>query len=207
MEGRIVLHVDMDAFFAAVEERDKPWLAGLPIVVGSDPKEGHGRGVVATSNYKARVYGIRSAMPITEAWRRSEAAGQEGKPKVIFLLGRHHRYREVSHSIMEYLGTLGGVLEPASIDEAYLELQVTSDMRQGEKDRWKEAEELAREIKKHILETEKLTCSVGIGPNKLIAKIASGFKKPDGLTVIHPGDIQKFLDPLPVREIPDLIKK
>ncbi len=206
MEKRIILHIDMDAFFAAVEERDKPRLAGLPIVVGADPKDGHGRGVVATANYKAREYGIRSAMPISEAWRRSEAAAAEGKPRAVFLLGRHRRYEEVSGSIMEYLGTIGGTLEPASIDEAYLEIKTQNSKLKtsNEKSLWKEAEKKAREIKTHILKTEKLTCSIGIGPNKLVAKIVSGFRKPDGLTVVRPEEIGVFLNPLPIREIPGI---
>src|SRR3989338_5013496 len=120
--NRIVLHLDMDAFFAAIEERDKPRLKGLPIVVGSDPMEGKGRGVVSTANYKAREYGIRSALPISTAWRFSEEAFKRGKPKAVFIGGNHSRYSEVSRQIMDYLRKRFEVFEQASIDEAYLEI-------------------------------------------------------------------------------------
>jgi DNA polymerase IV (DinB-like DNA polymerase) len=191
----------MDAFFASVEERDKPRLRGLPIVVGADPKGGAGRGVVSTANYKAREYGIKSALPISEAWRRSEIAFREGKPRAIFLEGSYRRYSEVSEEIMNYLRSLGGTVEPASIDEAYVELKATSDKRHGT---WKYAEEKAKEIKEHIKKKQGLTCSIGIGPNKLISKIAAGMDKPDGLTVIYPELVEGFLDPLSVREIPGI---
>ena len=204
---RIILHIDMDAFFAAIEERDKPWLKGKPIVVGADPSspagEGKGRGVVSTANYKAREYGIHSAQPISEAWRLSEAAAQKGQPRAEFLTGSYERYSEVSRVIMEYLRTQGDVFEPGGIDEAYLELQsqpTTHNLQQ----QWKEAEEKAQEIKRYIKRNFKLTCSIGIGPNKLIAKIAAGVKKPDGLTVVKPDEVQEFLDPMPARALPGI---
>ncbi len=200
MSERIVLHLDMDAFFAAIEERDKPRLKGLPIVVGADPKGGAGRGVVSTANYKAREYGIKSALPISEAWRRSEEAARQGKPRAVFLGGSFSRYREVSREIMDYLRTQAAVVEEASIDEAYIEKSKFKNQNAT----WEEAEELAKKIKKHIWETQKLAGSIGIGPNKLIAKIASGFKKPDGLTVVRREEVQAFLDPLTVREIPGI---
>jgi len=135
---RIVLHMDMDAFFAAVEERDKPWLKGKPIVVGADPNspagEGKGRGVVSTANYAARKYGIRSALPISTAWRLSEEAKKRGEEPAVFLLGNYGRYREVSESIMGYLRSVAAVAEVASVDEAYLEpsmSHVTRDMGFG----------------------------------------------------------------------------
>lgn len=213
---RIVLHIDMDAFFAAVEERDKPRLKGQPIVVGADPKGGQGRGVVSTANYKAREYGIHSAQPISIAWRLSEEAARKGKPRAVFLEPDFRNYSETSKAIMDYLRTKGETLEQASIDEAYLEIktdnlsseggssyggQLTTDNKENF---WKRIEEKAKEIKREILKNQKLTCSVGIGPNKLIAKIAAGRHKPDGLTIVKPDEIQKFLDPLPVREIPGI---
>lgn len=205
MNERVVLHVDMDAFFASVEERDKPWLKGKPIVVGADPNspagEGRGRGVVSTANYAARKYGIHSALPISVAWRLSEEARRAGKESAVFLLGNYRRYSEVSENIMAYLRTVASIVEAASIDEAYLEL-ATSDMRQGTWNSWETAEAEAREIKEHIKKTQGLTCSVGIGPNKLIAKMASGMEKPDGLTIIHSEGVQEFLDPQPVEAIP-----
>src|SRR3989344_2209374 len=126
---RIIAHLDMDAFFAAVEERDQPWLSGKPIVIGADPNEGRGRGVVSTANYKAREYGIHSAMPISTAWRLSEEAKKAAKPPAVFLPGNHDKYSEVSERIMEILrkylsaGEAGSpIIEVASIDEAYFEL-------------------------------------------------------------------------------------
>lgn len=207
MGERIVLHMDMDAFFASVEEHDKPWLKGKPIAVGADPNspagEGMGRGVVSTANYAARKYGIRSALPISVAWRLSEEARRAGKEPAVFLLGNYQRYREVSESIMAYLRTVAPVVEVASVDEAYFEL--TYDRRlmtNDERSEWEVAKGKAREIKAHIKKTQGLTCSIGIGPNKLIAKMASGMEKPDGLTVVHPEGVMAFLDPQPVQALP-----
>ena len=206
--SRIILHIDMDAFFAAVEERDKPRLKGLPIVVGADPNspagEGTGRGVVSTANYKAREYGIHSAQPISIAWRLSEEAVKHGKPRAVFLEPDFRAYSGVSKAIMDYLRTKGDVLEQASIDEAYLQLKISNDKIQITNDEWVYAEKAAREIKDYIKENQKLTCSIGIGPNKLIAKIAAGRQKPDGLTVVKLEETQKFLDPLSVKEIPGI---
>ena len=113
---RIVLHIDMDAFFAAIEERDKPRLRGLPLVVGADPKGGAGRGVVSTANYAARAYGIHSAQPISTAWRLSREAVQQGKPAAVFLDVDMRRYGEVSRHIMEYLRAQGGVVAQPDAD-------------------------------------------------------------------------------------------
>ena len=130
---RIVLHVDMDAFFAAVEERDKLRLRGRPIVVGSDPKAGKGRGVVSTANYAARKYGIHSALPITKAWQLSQQAKKAGKPEVVFMGVDMAKYARVSANIMQYLESLvtsgewqGGAFEQASVDEAYLEFPISN---------------------------------------------------------------------------------
>lgn len=189
---RIVLHIDMDAFFASVEERDKPRLRGLPIVVGSDPAGGKGRGVVATANYAARKYGIKSAMPISRAWDLSQQAKKAGKPEVVFMEGSFRRYGEASREIFAYIATKGFAFEAASVDECYLELH-DSDFETGEK--------LACEIQDHVQEKFGLSCSIGVGPNKLISKIAAGMKKPHGLTVVREEEVQNFLDPLPVREL------
>ncbi len=193
---RLIAHVDMDAFFAAIEERDNPRLRGLPIVVGADPQQGEGRGVVATSNYAARAYGIQSAMPISRAWHASEAARQRGKPPVTFLSVDMRKYRAVSNRVLALLRRLVSVVEQASIDEAYLDL---SHLESFER-----AEELCRAIKQAIREQEQLTASIGLGPNKLIAKIASGRQKPDGLTVVRKDQVEAFLDPLPIRTIPGI---
>lgn len=193
---RIVSHLDMDAFFAAIEEREHPALRGLPVVVGADPRGGKGRGVVSTANYKAREYGIHSALPISMAWRLSEAARRQGNPPVTFLPVRMERYAEVSARVMETVRCFVLLVEPASIDEAYFDLSSCESYRL--------AEEVCRKIKLAIRDEEHLTASVGIGPNKLIAKIASGLRKPDGLTIVREEEAAAFLAPLPVRTIPGI---
>ena len=193
---RIIAHLDMDAFFAAVEERRDPELRGRPVVIGADPKSGKGRGVVATASYAARRYGIRSATPISRAWRLAEAARRRGEPATVFLRGNHALYREVSARIMALVAERADAFEEASIDEAYLDLSSLADFHN--------AETHARTVKALILEREGLTCSVGIGPNKLVAKIASDFRKPDGLTVVRPEAVEDFLDPLSIRVIPGI---
>ncbi len=206
MNQRIILHIDMDYFFAQIEERENPQFKGKPVVVGADPKGGRGRGVVSTANYIARKYGIHSGMPISKAYQLC--------PKAIFLPVNMELYRKVSKEIMEIIKKYAENFEPVSLDEAYLDLKKYSNILQNVRisDRknerimiekiYKEAEKLAKKLKKEIFEKEKLTSSVGIGPNKLIAKIASQKAKPNGLLVIKPKDIQKFLDPLDVEEIP-----
>lgn len=193
---RIIGHVDMDAFYAAVEARYNPALRDKPVVVGADPKAGQGRGVVTAANYAARRYGIRSATPISRAWRLAEAARRRGEPETIFVRDNHKLYREVSERIMAMLAHAADAFEEASIDEAYLDL--------SSRESFEAAAEHARALKAEIGRREGLTCSVGIGPNKLVAKIASDFKKPDGLTVVGPGEVQAFLDPLPIRVIPGI---
>ncbi len=190
---RIIAHLDMDAFFAAIEERDNPQFRGLPLVVGADPKEGRGRGVVSTANYKAREYGIRSAMPISTAWQLSQAAKRQGRPGVIFFPGN---YRRVSQRIMALVRTVSPTVQVRSIDEAYFDVSLT--------DSYEKAVEICQDLKKKIHVQEKLTASVGIGPNNLIAKIASDYQKPDGLTVVKEENVEDFLAPLPVRVIPGI---
>ena len=193
---RIVVHLDMDAFYAAVEERRDPALRGRPIVVGADPKGGTGRGVVTTASYAARQYGIRSALPISRAWRLAEAARRRGEPEAVFVRGDRGLYREVSARIMAIAARGTDAFEEASIDEAYLDLSSLGDFAR--------AEAHTKALKAEILEREGLTCSAGIAPNKLVAKIASDFQKPDGLTVVLPEAIEAFLDPLPIRRIPGI---
>jgi DNA polymerase IV (archaeal DinB-like DNA polymerase) len=193
---RIVAHVDMDAFYAAVEERYSPELRGRPVVVGADPKSGKGRGVVAAANYAARRYGIRSALPISRAWRLAEVARKRGEVEAVFVRGNMSLYREVSKRIMAIIAHGADAFEEASIDEAYVDLSSL-----GQMDR---AQAHVNALKREIRAREDLTCSVGIGPNRLVAKIASDFKKPDGLTVVRPEDVQAFLDPLRVRVIPGI---
>lgn len=184
----------MDAFFAAIEERDNPRFKGMPLVVGADPADGAGRGVVSTANYPARAYGIRSAMPISKAWQLSEAARRKGLPRVAFLEVNMAKYAEVSHRIMETLRRRVEHTEQASVDEAYFDVSFLGDY---EKER-----QLAREIKNEIKDNERLTASIGIGPNKLIAKIASDSQKPDGLTVVPEAEAEQFIEPMGIRVIP-----
>lgn len=193
----------MDAFFAAIEEREHPRLAGRPIVVGADPEEGEGRGVVATANYAARVYGIHSAMPISTAWRLAEEGRRKGGAAVVFMEGDFSKYTEASRRIMSLIRQFSPRIEEASIDEAYFDLSPAGTFRK--------ARGLAGEIKNKIRRSERLTASIGIGPNKMIAKIASDMEKPDGLTVIGDDDegtssaiIRERLAPLPVRKIPGI---
>jgi DNA polymerase IV (DinB-like DNA polymerase) len=198
---RIIGHLDMDAFFASIEERDHPRLRGLPIVIGADPEDGRGRGVVSTANYAARKYGIRSALPITAAWRFSEAARKKGLPPAVFMGVDMEKYVDVSRRVMEVLrGVLGvqaAIVEQASVDEAYFDLSFTGT--------YEKACEVARAVKQEIKARENLTASVGIGPNKLIAKIAADMRKPDGLTIVRgdvSGEAEKFLAPMSIRVIP-----
>ena len=193
---RLIGHLDMDAFFAAIEERDHPELKGRPVVVGADPAGGKGRGVVATANYPARQYGIHSALPISQAWKASEAARRRGLPAAVFVRGRHRRYSEVSGRIMAILHRFAPVVEEASIDEAYFDLSFAGS--------YERAAEICRQIKAEIKTREDLTASIGLGPNKLVAKIASDFQKPDGLTVVTAEEAENFLAPLPVRKIPGI---
>lgn len=191
---KIIAHIDMDAFFAAVEERERPWLKGLPIAIGSDPKGGEGRGVVSTANYMAREYGIRSALPISKAWKFSEKAKSEGKPGVAFLVPSMGQYSESSKVVFDIVANYSSKMQITSIDEAYFDLSHLKS--------FKKAEEVCEEIKQNVKKKTKLTCSVGIAPNKMIAKIASDFQKPNGLTVVKECDVTNFLAPLSVRKIP-----
>jgi len=183
---RIIFHVDMDQFFAAVEEREHPEIKGKPVVVGADPKEGKGRGVVSTCNYEARKFGVRSGMPISKAWKRC--------PQAVFLSVNYRLYLKVSAQVMDILSKYADKFESWGIDEAFLD--VTSKVKDYE-----DARKLALEIKMEIYEKEKLTCSIGVGPNKLVAKIASDFQKPDGLTVVEDKDVKTFLTPLDIDKL------
>ncbi|HEX9284608.1 MAG TPA: DNA polymerase IV, partial [Nitrospirales bacterium] len=153
---RIVAHIDMDAFFAAVEERDTPRFRGLPLAVGADPESGKGRGVVAAANYKAREYGIHSAMPISTAWRLSEDARRKGQPPVVFLSVDMKKYAAVSARVMAIVRSFAPVVEEAGIDEIYCDLSSSGS--------YAKAEEVCRAIKQEIQAKERLTASVGIGP-------------------------------------------
>ncbi len=184
----------MDAFFASVEERDNPRFRGKPLVVGADPKGGEGRGVVSTANYKAREYGMHSAMPISRAWRLAEEARAAGKPAAVFCAVNMRKYGEVSRRIMGIASEKVLCVEQTSIDEAYLDLSSAGS--------YQAAEKIAREIKSSIGKKERLTTTVGIGPNRFIAKIATEMHKPDGLTVIREEAAAGTIAPLPLRAIP-----
>jgi DNA polymerase-4 len=177
---RWIAHMDLDAFFASCEQRDDPALRGRPVVVGARPGQ---RGVVAAASYEARRYGIRSAMPIAEAARRC--------PHAVYLRPDLEKYRRVSRQVFEVLGTLTPSVETASIDEAYLDVSGLERLL-GPPDT------IGREIKHRIHAATGLTASVGIGPNRLIAKLGSEYRKPDGLTVVSPAQVADFLAPMPV---------
>ena len=195
---RIILHLDMDAFFAAVEERENPQFKGMPLVVGADPKGGRGRGVVSTCNYIARKYGIHSALPISKAY--------ELCPEAIFLPVNMELYQKVSENIMAIIKRYSPIWETVSLDEAYLDLShIFYDRRKRSiGNLWEEAENLAKKLKKEIFEKEKLTSTVGIGPNKLIAKMAAEKAKPNGLLIIKPNQVKKFLEPLDIEGLPGI---
>lgn len=193
---RIIAHLDMDAFFAAIEERDTPAFRGIPLVVGADPLGGKGRGVAATSNYLARAYGIHSATPISTAWRLSEAARRAGKPPVTFVSVDMQKYARVSGNVMRIVQCFIPSVEQASIDEVYGDVSWTGS--------YEEAERICRRLKAEIRSKEQLTASIGIAPNKLIAKIASGWRKPNGLTIVREEEAQAFLAPLSIRAIPGI---
>jgi DNA polymerase IV (DinB-like DNA polymerase) len=184
--GRVLLHVDMDAFYAAVEIRENPELEGKPVVVGADPRE-HPRGVVLTASYEARRYGIRSAMSCVQALRQC--------PQAVFVPPNFGLYGKVSGEIMGTLRGFADRLEPTGIEEGYLDLTARSGGS------FARAQEIAREIKAAIRTTHRLTCSIGIAPTKAVAKIASDFQKPDGLTVVTPEEAAEFLAPISVRKI------
>lgn len=184
--------MDMDGFFSSIEIVEDPELAGLPVVVGADPKEGAGRGVVSTCSYEARKYGIHSGMPISRAYRLC--------PDARFLPVNMPLYQTVSRRIMKILRGYADKSQKVSIDEAFLDVSTKIND-------FEDAIKIAKDIKEEILTKEKLTCSIGIGPNKLVAKIASDIRKPDGLTAVKPDEVCEFLDPMPAKKIPGIGKK
>ncbi|MCD6117396.1 DNA polymerase IV [bacterium] len=183
---RLIFHVDMDAFFASVEQSDNPSLKGKPVVVGADPGHGMVRGVVSAASYEARKYGIHSAMPISKAYRLC--------PDAVFLPVRMKRYKEVSREIMSILRDFSPIIEPVSIDEAFLDMT-------GTKRLLGDPIKAAEEIKLRVKREQNITASVGIAPNKLVAKIASDIQKPDGLVFVSQNGIKDFLNPLPVSRL------
>lgn len=185
-KSRSIVHVDMDAFFAAIEQRDNPSLRSKPVVVGSDPKGGKGRGVVSTCSYEARRFGIHSAMPISAAYRAC--------PHAIFLPVDMEKYEKVSSEILEILHSFTPDIEPVSIDEAFLDIT-------GSYHLFGTPLETCRLIKSRVKDIVGLTASVGLAPTKMAAKIASDLKKPDGLVEVTEKRLIGFLWPLDIRRI------
>jgi DNA polymerase-4 len=184
--ARTILHVDLDAFFAAVEVRERPELRGQPVIVGADPKGGRGRGVVSAASYEARAFGVHSALPISRAF--------ELCPQGVFLPPRHEFYGEISRRFMAILERATDLVEPLSIDEAFLD--VTGSARP-----LGDGETIARRIQREVEAEERLSVSVGVAPCKFVAKIASDLRKPHGLVVVRPEQVVAFLRPLPVERL------
>lgn len=180
MTQKKIIHIDMDAFYASVEQRDFPEYRGKPVVVGGSPES---RGVVSTASYEARKFGIHSAMPTATAYRLC--------PKAIFVFPRFEAYKEVSEQIREIFHEYTDLVEPLSLDEAYLDV---TENKLNENI----ATLLAKKIREQIQAKTKLTASAGVAPSKFLAKIASGMNKPDGLTVITPREAEEFLEKLPI---------
>lgn len=180
---RTIVHADLDAFYASVEQLDRPELKGKPVVVGGSPE---GRGVVMAASYEARRFGIRSAMPMSRALRLC--------PRAVRVPARFDRYSEVSRAVMSIFRDVTPLVEPMSLDEAFLDVSEQVDGYGG-------AEPLGRHLKREVREKTGLTLSVGIATNKLVAKVASDRQKPDGLVIVPPGDEAAFLAPLSVRAL------
>jgi len=176
----------MDAFYASIEQLDHPEYKGRPVIVGADPKTGKGRGVVAACSYEARKFGIRSALPISRAWKLC--------PQGVYVRPRMNRYVEVSQQVMDVFRRYTDLVEPLSIDEAFLDITGSVALLGP-------ADEIARSIKKAIREATGMTASVGLAPNKFLAKIASDLKKPDGLVVLREDDVDQFLRDLPISRL------
>jgi DNA polymerase IV (DinB-like DNA polymerase) len=187
--SRVVMHIDFDYFFAQVEERENPEIKNKPVVVCVYSGRGENTGAVSTANYMARKYGVKSGISITFAKKRLKNV------ESVFLPVNHNLYETVSERIMTIIRSYADRFEQVGVDEAFL---AVSERVDGS---FEKAERLASEIKKEIFAKEKITCSIGIGPNKLVAKIAAGKQKPDGLTVVKPEEVQQFLASLPVREL------
>ena len=196
MKGRIVLHVDFDYFYAQCEELRNPQLKGKPVVICIFSDRGGDSGAVATANYTAREFSVKSGNPIAIAKSRLK-----NNPESVFLPADFDHYSDISSSAMKIIESFADVFEYVGRDEAYLD--VTERANQD----FERASHIAQQLKNEIQRELKMTCSVGVSPNKLISKMASDYKKPDGLTIIKPEQILKFLEPLEIRTIPGIGKK
>jgi nucleotidyltransferase/DNA polymerase involved in DNA repair len=183
---RSILHVDMDAFYASIEQLDHPEYKGKPVIVGADPKAGTGRGVVAACSYEARKFGVHSALPISRAWKLC--------PEAVYVRPRMKRYVEISHQVMQVFHGYTDLVEPLSIDEAFLDIT-------GSRALLGPPDVIARSIKNEIRQTTGLNASVGLAPNKFLAKIASDLKKPDAFVIVEQDDIEEFLRELPISRL------
>lgn len=183
---RSILHVDMDAFYASVEQLDHPEYKSKPVIVGADPKGGKGRGVVAACSYEARKFGVRSALPISWAWKLC--------PEGVYVRPRMKRYVEVSGEVMDVFRQFTDLVEPLSIDEAFLDITGSIALLG-------QPVQIARSIKTEIRQKTGLTASVGLAPNKFLAKIASDIRKPDGFVVVEENHIETFLRDLPISRL------
>jgi len=187
--SRVIFHLDMDAFYASVEQRDNPALAGKPVIVGAPPTQ---RGVVCAASYEARKFGVRSAMPSLTAGRLC--------PRGVFVRPRMDAYKDESRQIMQLVTQSGAVVEQMSIDEAYLDVSALFPASDPD-DALRGSLGLARELKQRIKAERRLTATIGVAANKLLAKLASDHQKPDGLTLITEREKVEFLRPLPVRAL------
>ena len=179
----MILHIDMDAFYASIEIRDQPELRGKPVVVGGSPK---GRGVISAASYEARKFGLHSAMPAAQAIRLC--------PQAIFIRPRMEHYAAVSKQIREIFNRFTSLIEPISLDEAFLDVSGSTGL-------FGDPESIAKQIKTTILEETGLIASAGVAPNKFLAKVASDLDKPDGLTIVDRENVNGFLDPLPIKRL------
>ena len=196
MKNRIIIHADFDYFYAQCEEIRKPQLRTVPVAVCVFSDRGGDSGAIATANYTARNYGVKAGMSITIAKRKLESV-----PESVFLPTDFNYYSDMSQKAMDIMSEFADIFEYVGKDEAYLDITVKS------KESFDHAAHIGQQIKNTIREGTKLTCSVGITPNKLISKIASDFKKPDGLTVVRPENVSTFLEPLKIRDVPGIGKK
>src|SRR5690606_37396662 len=185
-QSRKIIHIDMDSFFASVEMRDFPEYRNIPLAVGGDPGR---RGVLSTCNYQARKFGVRSAMPSAHALRLC--------PDLLIVPGRMHAYKEASAKVHDVLTTYSDVIEPMSLDEAYIDVTNSNQLHGS-------ATLIAKSILSDVFKATELTCSAGAAPNKFLAKIASEWNKPNGLFTITPNEVDLFMRELPLRKLPGI---